>query len=1008
MALITKKLSGFDKLKPTEIDNTTKIVALSGQSPNNKNILLSDLIEDTLTSTNEYAALSAKQGKTLKSLIDNMEVAPSENVFNTNLYVLDTVGFNNGQLWTDNYKFLITPGSYGVYFTTAPLMTLLPGKQNFTLEVEYASFTNTGSNTGTDYIHTLIDADTGRSYVRKVYHTSTGLVCSAFTQISGGGVTGTSGTNGRDGTDTEFIYKMMNSNTSISAPGTSQTDNFLPEGWSYNLSSVNSNLRYGFMSKRKKVNNSWSGFSVPAIVSNFAENGLNGINGTTGHDGSDGIDGTDIEFIFKTTPTYSAPTTPLTSQINDYVPSGWTDDMSGVDSINIYEWVSKRTKNSSGVWSNFSTPALWAKYSASGSGDQGLPGEAGKDGRDYEFIFTRTETLTQPETPSSMNTDDFVPAGWTDNMQGVDVVYKYEWASKRYKDTSWSVFSTPVVWAIFGKDGENGKNGQDGKGIEFIFKLTTTNTAPQRPTSVNTVDYVPSGWTDDMSGVDAINKYEWACVRTKSGDTWSEFSYPALWAMYSKNGIDGINAASVLLSKNIVNVSCLASGEARTGNIPTDIYVHAYDGASLATISSYSMSISSGIANATYSDQSKGVGKITINSLSSDYAEITLIVNVYMESLGASVAIEKIIPIIKIKDGYAGPYIIARGAYNPDTTYYGSPVRADVVSVTIMGTTQWYITKSNSGSFSGIQPQVTGGWETKWDVMPSFEMIATGMLFAENANIAEFIFNGGKLKSQYPLGSQQQNLNNGKNLELDGVNGTIKLSTVNGDLEINKEGIFLNDENGLNKVSIFNGDIPEITDDYEYGLTPPVVVTTGALSQRSGTFVGSLQFDVPNSTFVCDKNVNKIEIRIAGYSTFSGSNSPVSVLIQVYNSATDAFVKQIAASALGSSINLSTYNLPIGTYKLKVLFLHPNSETITYTYYLQSGTITYQNIALGTMIGNNGISYSAAADGFFSVRKEAVGAMNLTARGNINLKGDVHIVGNIDLDGYVKINKQAQ
>ena len=35
-----------------------------------------------------------------------------------------------------------------------------------------------------------------------------------------------------------------------------------------------------------------------------------------------------------------------------------------------------------------------------------------------------------------MKTDDFVPAGWTDDMQGVDVVYKYEWASKRYKDTS--------------------------------------------------------------------------------------------------------------------------------------------------------------------------------------------------------------------------------------------------------------------------------------------------------------------------------------------------------------------------------------------------------------------------------------------------------------------------------------------------------------------------------------------------------------------------------------------
>ena len=110
--------------------------------------------------------------------------------------------------------------------------------------------------------------------------------------------------------------------------------------------------------------------------------------------------------------------------------------MSGVDSVFIYEWVSKRTKNEAGVWSNFSTPALWAKYSASSSGDQGIPGEAGKDGKDYEFIFTRTGTLIQPETPSSINTDDFVPVGWTDNMQGVDAVYKYEWVSKRYKDTS--------------------------------------------------------------------------------------------------------------------------------------------------------------------------------------------------------------------------------------------------------------------------------------------------------------------------------------------------------------------------------------------------------------------------------------------------------------------------------------------------------------------------------------------------------------------------------------------
>ena len=167
MALITKKLSGFDKLEPTEIDNTTKIVALSGQSPNNKNILLSDLIEDTLTSTNEYAALSAKQGKALKSLIDNMEVAPSKNVFNTDLHVIETSSFNNGQLWTDNYKFLITPGSYGVTFTDPPIVGL--DEFNFNLRVDYVSHDDSGEDGDQDILQTLTTKD-GVSYTRRLYH----------------------------------------------------------------------------------------------------------------------------------------------------------------------------------------------------------------------------------------------------------------------------------------------------------------------------------------------------------------------------------------------------------------------------------------------------------------------------------------------------------------------------------------------------------------------------------------------------------------------------------------------------------------------------------------------------------------------------------------------------------------------------------------------------------------------------------------------------------------------
>ena len=74
--------------------------------------------------------------------------------------------------------------------------------------------------------------------------------------------------------------------------------------------------------------------------------------------------------------------------MDDFVPTGWTDDPTGVTSANQYEWVSVRT-GTSGAWSEFSTPSLWAKFGADGSagakGDKGDRGEAGDDGSGYTW-----------------------------------------------------------------------------------------------------------------------------------------------------------------------------------------------------------------------------------------------------------------------------------------------------------------------------------------------------------------------------------------------------------------------------------------------------------------------------------------------------------------------------------------------------------------------------------------------------------------------------------------------
>lgn len=78
--------------------------------------------------------------------------------------------------------------------------------------------------------------------------------------------------------------------------------------------------------------------------------------------GKDGSDAKDHEFIFTNTTTNTRPSTPETSQTDDYVPSGWNDDPVGVSASIPYEWVSKRTKKD-GIWGAFSTPEPWANHS---------------------------------------------------------------------------------------------------------------------------------------------------------------------------------------------------------------------------------------------------------------------------------------------------------------------------------------------------------------------------------------------------------------------------------------------------------------------------------------------------------------------------------------------------------------------------------------------------------------------------------------------------------------------
>lgn len=80
-------------------------------------------------------------------------------------------------------------------------------------------------------------------------------------------------------------------------------------------------------------------------------------------------------------------------------------------------------------------------------------GKDGRDGKDYEYIYIHTKDANRPSTPTSEQTDDYIPSGWHDDPIGVTATLPYEWVSMRTKkDDIWSDFSTPGIWAKYSLD----------------------------------------------------------------------------------------------------------------------------------------------------------------------------------------------------------------------------------------------------------------------------------------------------------------------------------------------------------------------------------------------------------------------------------------------------------------------------------------------------------------------------------------------------------------------------
>lgn len=304
------------------------------------------------------------------------------------------------------------------------------------------------------------------------------------------------------------------------------------------------------------------------------------------------------------------------------LPSGYTEWKNHPDNATAatpYLWMTSATFRSSDgrmVDSTWETPICLT----------GVDGRDGEDGRYREFVYIRTDgsipTLTEtigvypvgensshvttylPDSgPNAKNHKDFLPGtttmdpvpftpeqnpstlaqiswgGWLDNPQGVTEQLTHEWVSFRtisYENgndsPTFSAFSNPVIWSMWGEDGI------DGDGVEYIFAVATAadtvvnsttgkrelNASFFRGQNANQIlplidsevellgsayqedDWVPDGqngrpdlnWTDNPSDVGPDQPYEFVAIRKKKFDSvsgqmkWGPFSTPALWGFW--------------------------------------------------------------------------------------------------------------------------------------------------------------------------------------------------------------------------------------------------------------------------------------------------------------------------------------------------------------------------------------------------------------------------------------------------------------------------------------------
>ena len=539
---------------------------------------------------------------------------------------------------------------------------------------------------------------------------------------------------GEDGDTVEFIFKQTDS---LSRPDPDPADldavqepDFVPSvlnnnptyiGWTDDPKGIDVENKYEWRAQRIKKNGVWQKFNSPVLSSRWGENGL---------------DGKDYEYIFKRTAELIPPS-PSPSQLEpnqepDFTPNGtysglefvgWTDDFVGPSKNLRYSWLCKRERIN-GLWGRFTDPEVWSTYSV--------------DGNSVETVYQNTSEMLPPfiDEVEAIQIDNYIPEDWTKYPESISLTLRFQWESKREKiNEVWTSFSAPSLHSVYGEDGTD---------IEFIFNLTEDETPPSivyispdfNNRTPQDAEYLPgdgtsSGWQDDHIWVTKEKPYLWVTKRRKIDGVWEDFKSPKILSVRGKDG--GDYEAVYKLTGLITPPPQLISSH---GDFQKPEYLPKDENGN--NWLDERASISEELPYLWISERRKKDGvwqPFSPPSIDANWAKPG-------------------------DPGNDGAMLEFWGAFDPTVTYVGNSEKI----IAVKHGSLYYKTKTDAGEFEGsdypypMNPPPSGPDYYPWELFGNtFKSVATDLLLAAEANVANFYFKNQRLESR-PAGKDNAEL----------------------------------------------------------------------------------------------------------------------------------------------------------------------------------------------------------------------------------------------------------